>query len=128
MFNSKLQQAQEAKVIIELKNSVLVQTFKNLFNTFLVWAAIWPLLYIVIPDFIGESTMKLIQFNSSKIFYIAFAFAVLAALPHLYPPLKALRNVFVALCKTSPQFTTMITGCLPPVALSCNHQLQQSSN
>jgi len=26
-------------------------------------------------------------------------------------------------CKTSSQFTTMITGCLPAVALSRNHQL-----
>ncbi len=30
--------------------------------------------------------------------------------------------------KTLPQFTTTITRCLPPVALSCNHQLQQSSS
>lgn len=29
--------------------------------------------------------------------------------------------------KTSPQFTTTITRCLPPVALSCNHQFQPSS-
>ena len=31
-------------------------------------------------------------------------------------------------CKTSPQFTTTINRCVPPVALSCNHQLQQSSS
>lgn len=31
-------------------------------------------------------------------------------------------------CKTSPQFTTTITSCLPPVALSSNHHFQQSSS
>lgn len=32
------------------------------------------------------------------------------------------------ICKTSPEFTASITGCLPPVALSRNHKFQQSSS
>jgi hypothetical protein len=35
---------------------------------------------------------------------------------------------FKVKCKTSPQFTALSTGNLPPVALSCNHQCQQSSS
>jgi hypothetical protein len=46
---------------------------------------------------------------------------------HKQPPFERLHQLYRH-SKTSPQFTAMITVCLPPVALSCNHQFQHSSS